>query len=85
MKIDVLSLISKQTSLNRLYAILVESILKNLKAYHLTFLKNLTEKDSLMVPDVYHFYPPNCGHFISVWMPKEVDQKKMGEFTQEVV
>ncbi|XP_044748570.1 ufm1-specific protease 2-like [Coccinella septempunctata] len=75
-KIDVLSLISKQTSLIRLYAILVESILKNLKAYHLTLLKNLTEKDALVVPECYHFYPINCGHFISVWMPTGVDQGK---------
>ncbi|KAL3267533.1 hypothetical protein HHI36_011655 [Cryptolaemus montrouzieri] len=77
LKIDVLSLISKQTSINRLYNILVESIVKNLKAFHLTVLQNLEETNKLILPEVHHFYPKECGHFISIWMPQNVDQSRL--------
>ncbi|XP_045479688.1 ufm1-specific protease 2 [Harmonia axyridis] len=75
-KIDVLSLISKQTNLSKLYAILVESISKYLNAYHFTLSKYQTKKETLLLPECFHFYPMNCWHFISVWMPKGVDQNE---------
>lgn len=62
-------MVYKGTKLNDLYDILVESTIRCLwllkKPLIQQFSKNIGDYTKINQPEIYHFYPEGCGHFIS--------------------
>ncbi|EFA01874.1 ufm1-specific protease 2 [Tribolium castaneum] len=64
--IDSLSMVNRQTKIANLYEILVESAVRNLRLLESSILEKLqNEDDTIAQPEVFHFYPDDCGHFVT--------------------
>ncbi|XP_044256013.1 ufm1-specific protease 2 [Tribolium madens] len=64
--IDSLSMVNRQTKIANLYEILVESAVRNLRLLESSILYKLQNEDEKITPpEVYHFYPDDCGHFVT--------------------
>lgn len=58
-------MVHKHTSVAKLYDILVESSVRYLRLLEATLLKKLDCLDDISLPEVFHFYPENCDHFLT--------------------
>lgn len=69
LQLDAISLVHKETTLNKLYTILVESACRNLKLIGNYIMDIMTENDNNLPkkfqPEILHFFPSKCGHFIT--------------------
>ncbi|KAF7267982.1 hypothetical protein GWI33_018826 [Rhynchophorus ferrugineus] len=68
LSIDTLSLVNRNSKLSSLYNILLESVVKNLRLYEAelhSYLKNNNLQGKVGKPEVLHFFPEECGHFIT--------------------
>ncbi|PNF30304.1 putative Ufm1-specific protease 2 [Cryptotermes secundus] len=74
-KVDSLSVVHRNSKVVHLYAVLVDSLLRNLKLAENSFLQQITNfEDSafaICAPEPYHFFPPECGHFVTVMYPEK--------------
>lgn len=67
LKIDALSLVERNTTLSRLYEVLVESVCRNLRLIGMSFeeqIKNDTPEMRLPIP--MHFKPTDFGHLMTI-------------------
>lgn len=69
LQLDALSMVFKEIKLNDLYDILVESAVRCLlllkKPLIQQISKNIGDHTKINYPEIYHFYPEGCGHFVS--------------------
>ncbi|BFF96419.1 probable Ufm1-specific protease 2 [Drosophila madeirensis] len=67
LEIDAMAILCKNTKLQRLYDVLIESICRALRLFEQSLNENLSELVSgrLAVPRCHHFYPQEFGHFLS--------------------
>lgn len=77
LKIDALSMVHRQRKISGLYEILVESAIRNLRLIENSILENLNR--TISQPEVFHFYPKECGHFITIVYLKKDDEKSLGK------
>ncbi|XP_069680582.1 ufm1-specific protease 2 isoform X2 [Periplaneta americana] len=74
-KVDSLSMVHRNSQVVRLYAVLVDSLWRNLKLAENSFLEQLliSKGPSPVVssPEPYHFFPQGCGHFVTIMYPKK--------------
>ena len=67
LKIDALSLVGRSTTLSQLYAVLVESVCRNLRLIGKSFEDQLKNEGlELKLPVPIHFKPPGFGHLITI-------------------
>lgn len=61
-------MVHTHTSVGKLYEILVESSVRYLRLLEATLLKKLGSEDiqfDISLPEVFHFFPETCDHFIT--------------------
>lgn len=61
-------MVQRETKLVKLYEILLESSIRNLRLFESSFLtqiQKIQNCDNISVPEVYHFFPEPCGHFFT--------------------
>lgn len=77
---DTLAIINVSTTLNMLYEVLVGSVVKSLAHFERALLANLPEDGDegvkIALPEVFHVFPAESGHFLSIWANKNADQTK---------
>lgn len=67
-KIDFLATISRDTKLSTIYDILLECAIKNIKLYESVvqhYIKNSPIVGNVQLPSTQHFFPKDCGHFVT--------------------
>ncbi|XP_012268207.2 ufm1-specific protease 2 [Athalia rosae] len=70
LKIDALSLVSLDIGMAQLYAVLVESVCRNLKLIEQSLYKQLVENGvAIKLPEPIHFKPRGCGHLFTITYP----------------
>ncbi|CAH1970492.1 unnamed protein product [Acanthoscelides obtectus] len=67
-QIDTLAMISSDAHLSNVYRTLQEALLRYLSQYEEKLLACFKENTSLKI-DPYHFYPSECGHFLTLLYP----------------
>lgn len=76
-------MVHKETKLNDLYDILVESAIRCLwllkKPLIQQFTKNMGDHTKINFPEIFHFYPQGCGHFVSRVLDKNCDEVTFGK------
>ncbi|XP_050303233.1 ufm1-specific protease 2 [Anthonomus grandis grandis] len=68
LKLNFLAMISKHTKLSKLYDILLESAIKNLRLYESVlqnYLKTHKISTGIELPETMHFFPKEAGHFLT--------------------
>lgn len=82
-KVDTLSLVHRNSKVADLYAMLVDSVCRNLKLAENSFLKQLSYSEGasfvVSAPEPYHFLPPECGHFVTVMYPRKKPDCELGK------
>lgn len=81
-KIDSLSMVHRHTSIGKLYEILVESSVRYLRLLEATLLKKLESEDIQMdisLPEVFHFFPELCDHFVTTVYCNNDSEKLLSE------
>lgn len=82
-KVDTLSVVHRNSKVVHLYAVLVDSLLRNLKLAENSFLQQTSNcEDSALAicaPEPYHFLPPECGHFVTVMYPEKKPDSELGK------
>lgn len=64
--VDALAMINRQTKISKLYEILIETVVRYLKLFELQVLNKIKHNiNGISTPQTFHFYPENCGHFIT--------------------
>lgn len=61
-------MVHRETKLVKLYEILLESSVRNLRLFENSILKQIDlieGSNNISVPEVYHFFPEGCGHFLT--------------------
>lgn len=67
LKIDALSLVGRNTTLPRLYEVLVESVCRNLRLIGMSFEDQIENENlELRLPIPIHFKPQDLGHLITI-------------------
>lgn len=83
LELDTLSMVYKDTKLNNLYDILVESAIRCLwllrKPLLQQFSKDIGDHTNINQFEIYHFYPEGCGHFISRVYNKNCDEATLSK------
>ncbi|XP_060532447.1 ufm1-specific protease 2 [Cylas formicarius] len=65
-KIDFLAMIHKKTNLSKMYGILLECAIRNLRLYESALQEKVKQGvTGPCTPETTHFYPKECGHFIT--------------------
>ncbi|KAL1505588.1 hypothetical protein ABEB36_005118 [Hypothenemus hampei] len=67
-RVDFLATINKDTQLSKIYDILIESAIKYLRLYENVLQKYLERykiESSANIPETLHFFPKDCGHFLT--------------------
>lgn len=79
--IDTLSMVQRETKLVKLYEILLESSIRNLRLFESSILKQMKNIENncfnISVPEVYHFFPEACGHFLTRIYFKNEDEEML--------
>ncbi|XP_022909674.1 ufm1-specific protease 2 [Onthophagus taurus] len=69
LNLDALSMVHKKLPVKNLYEILVASCFRNLFLLQRTILKYFQQSggdfSKISYPEIYHFYPNLCGHFVT--------------------
>ncbi|RZC36766.1 ufm1-specific protease 2 [Asbolus verrucosus] len=75
--IDALTMVHRQTKIASLYGIIVESAVRHLRLLEKTFLASLgPPEDKCSQPETFHFYPQECGHFITkIYLKNDVSER----------
>lgn len=77
-KIDFLATIFKETRLSKLYDILVETCIKQIRFFESVFQKYLSKEGNLeksvVLPETLHFFPSECGHFLARIIFPDMDE-----------
>lgn len=80
-QIDSLSMVNKKTKLNDLYEIIVESAIRSLRLIKKPLLKQFSENagdhSNILCPEIFHFYPEGCGHFVTRIYDKNCNELDM--------
>ncbi|CAG9858615.1 unnamed protein product [Phyllotreta striolata] len=79
LELDSLAVVKNDIKIKNLYNIMLESIKRLLNIHQaklLSFLKNSTSTKSL-VHQVYHYYPDECQHFITVLYAKDQSESDL--------
>ncbi|XP_063913342.1 ufm1-specific protease 2 [Zophobas morio] len=64
--IDALAIIHRQTKIANLYEIIVESAVRSLRLLESAVLEGFERfEDKISQPEIFHFYPEDCGHFVT--------------------
>ncbi|XP_051169272.1 ufm1-specific protease 2 [Leptopilina boulardi] len=85
LKIDALSLVERNTTLSRLYEVLVESVCRNLRLIGKSFeeqIENNTSKMKLPIP--MHFKPTDFGHLMTIAYLAESTAKENSEYRKSL-
>lgn len=72
-------MVHKDTKVIKLYEILVESSVRNLRLLESILLKKLEGEQELSLPEIFHFYPDACDHFLTRIYLKNDDEKSLGK------
>ncbi|XP_046747991.1 ufm1-specific protease 2 [Diprion similis] len=85
LKIDALSLVSRNIGMAQLYAVLVESVCRNLKLTEQT-LSNQLAKDGAVfkLPESIHFKPRGCGHLFTINYPAGFSDADMYQYRRSL-
>lgn len=85
--IDALSVVKKETKIDRLHGILTESLCRSLKLNESCLLLQLKSKEAsdVSVPQTYHFLPSACGHFVSIAYPLKANNDQLSEYLSKVL
>lgn len=85
LKIDALSFVSLNIGMAQLYAVLVESVCRNLKLTEQSLNKQL-EKDgtALKLPEPIHFKPRSCGHLFTINYPAGTSNAEMAQYRKSL-
>lgn len=81
-KIDSLSMTHRDIPVGKLYEILVESSVRYLKLLEATLLKKIDCEDIrlfMSLPEVFHFFPEFCDHFITTIYCNNDSEKTLSE------
>ncbi|XP_037940567.1 probable Ufm1-specific protease 2 [Teleopsis dalmanni] len=66
LQMESMAMLSKNTKVNRLYDILIESVCRSLRLFEHAIIEHLeTENNLVLIPRSYHFFPQELGHFLS--------------------
>ncbi|KAI4463937.1 peptidase family c78 [Holotrichia oblita] len=69
LNLDALSLIHRNLPLKNVYEILVSSLYRNIVIIKRTILKHFQQSggdhSKISYPEIFHFYPQECGHFVT--------------------
>lgn len=64
---------------------LVESTCSSLRLMESNIINQITCSDmELAQPIPYHYLPTNCGHFFTYYYPKNIQEKKYGNFCKYI-
>ncbi|XP_012285599.1 ufm1-specific protease 2 [Orussus abietinus] len=85
LKIDALALVNRDADAAHLYAILVESICRNLKLIERSFETQIDEdNDCIKLPEPLHFRPSSLGHFLTLAYPVGTDEEELREYRESL-
>lgn len=82
-KIDSLSMVPRHTPVGKLYEILVESSIRYLRLLEATLLKKIDSEDiqlNISLPEVFHFFPELCDHYVTTVYCKNDTDKSLSGF-----
>lgn len=82
--IDALSIVDPKVKVKKLYEILLESVRRNIQLNEDCILKQLKHSDlnKISLPQIYHFFPRKCGHFVTVAYPKKQMEDQLGKMQE---
>jgi hypothetical protein len=76
--IDALAMVPRQTKIANLYEIIVESAVRNLRLLENTIVDKFERlQNKISQPEVFHFYPEDCGHFVTKIYLKNDDDESL--------
>lgn len=84
-KIDSLSMVHRHTSIAKLYEILVESSVRYIRLLEAALLKKIDSEVihlNTSLPEVFHFFPKSCDHFVTMIYCKNDTEKALSEQMQ---
>nr|CAD7263145.1 unnamed protein product [Timema shepardi] len=72
LKMDCLTLVSRECKSSNLYGMLLNSVERHTKRVERCFLEHLDGDTTPVdfIPQAFHFIPPGCGHFVTLVYPK---------------
>jgi hypothetical protein len=80
--IDALAMVPRQTKIANLYEIIVESAVRNLRLLENTIVDKFERlQNKISLPEVFHFYPEDCGHFVTKIYLKNDDDESLCNYT----
>jgi hypothetical protein len=79
--IDALAMVPRQTKIANLYEIIVESAVRNLRLLENTIVDKFERlQNKISLPEVFHFYPEDCGHFVTkIYLKNDDDESLLSE------
>ncbi|XP_043268584.1 ufm1-specific protease 2 isoform X2 [Venturia canescens] len=84
LQIDALSVVGNNVTAANLYAILVESVCRNIRLIERSFVEQMKESDELRLPVPLHFKPRACGHLITVTYPVGKPDEKLYDYRKSL-
>lgn len=82
LNLDALSLIHRNLPLKNVYEILVSSLYRNIVIIKRTILKHFQQSggdhSKISYPEIFHFYPQECGHFVTRVYSKNESECSLG-------
>lgn len=80
-RVDGLCLVRRDYSLHAIYDVFVESLKRQLVAAEACVLSELSSTSKISPPQSLHFLTEPCGHFITLFYPKNVPDTDLGELS----
>lgn len=81
-KIDTLAMVHRTTKVIHLYEILIESLCRNLRLMERCLLHQINKPEqenlSIFLPEPFHFFIDNLGHFITRFYAKGQEETTLG-------
>lgn len=82
LKLDALSMIHRNMPLKNLYEVLVSSLYRNIMILKTSILKHFQQcggdHTKISYPEIFHFYPKACGHFVTRVYAKNESECTLG-------
>lgn len=82
LNLDALSMLPRNILLRNVYEILVSSLYRNIVIIQKTILKHFQQSggdhSKISYPEIFHFFPKECGHFITRVYAKNESECSLG-------
>lgn len=83
LQLDIVATVNRSDAVSKVVPLLAEELCNQIDQMA-NCMSKFSKADKICVPEAYHFWPPECGHWVTVFYPADVSDADLSAYRREL-